>query len=97
MAVSDEDGTAERLAQTRAERRHIRRLRTAERRDAAHERGAEQRAGLEAETGYDPLTKPPPPSADTREMLAAEQDALALEIGSLVADRELDDGIGLGI
>ena len=38
MAVSDEDGTAERLAQTRAERRHIRRLRTAEHRDAAHER-----------------------------------------------------------
>ncbi|WAX58527.1 hypothetical protein M6B22_07115 [Jatrophihabitans cynanchi] len=96
MAVSDEDGTAERLAQTRAERRHIRRLRTAERRDAAHERGAERRAELETETGYDPLTTPSMSSADTRELLAAEQDALALERGSLVADcgpeddREMD-------
>lgn len=95
MAVSDEDGTAERLAQTRAERRHIRRLRTAERRDAAHERGAERRAEVEAETGYDSLTTPPSSSADSRELLAAEQDALALERGSLVADRELDDGMAM--
>lgn len=93
MAFSDEDGIAERLAQTRAERRHIRRLRTAERRDATHERGAERRAELEAETGYDPLTTPPMSPADSRELLAAEQDALALERGSLIADREPDDGM----
>jgi hypothetical protein len=31
MAVSDDDGTAERLAQVRAQRRHLGRLRTAER------------------------------------------------------------------
>lgn len=97
MAVSDEDGTAERLAQTRAERRHIRRLRTAERRDAAHERGADRRAELEAETGYDPLTTPPPSSADSRELLAAEQDALALERGSLLADCELYDGLEMDV
>jgi hypothetical protein len=95
MAVSDEDGTAERLAQTRAERRHIRRLRTAERRDAAHERGADRRAELEAETGYDTLPTPSPSSADNRELLAAEQDAVALERGSLVADREPDDGMAM--
>lgn len=94
MAVSDDDGSAERLAQTRAERRHVRRLRTAERRDAAHERAADRRAEVEGETGYDPLATPPPPSADTRVLLAAEQDAaLALERASLVADREVDDGI----
>ena len=95
MAVSDEDGTAERLAQTRAERRHIRRLRTAEHRDAAHERRAERQAGLEAETSYDPPTTPPPSSADSREMVAAGQDVLALERGSLVADREPENGMAM--
>jgi hypothetical protein len=93
MAVSDDDGSAERLAQTRANRRHIGRLRTAERRDAEHEHAADRRAEREAETGYDPLATPPMSSADTRQVLAAEQDALALERSSLVADREVDDGI----
>ena len=40
MAVSDDDGTTERLAQVRAQRRHVGRLRVAERRDAAHEGAA---------------------------------------------------------
>lgn len=92
MAVSDDDGTAERLAQTRADRRHLRRLRTAERRDAAHEHAADRRAEVEAETGYDPLATPPLPSADTRQQLATEQDELSLERSNLVADRA-DDGI----
>ena len=93
MAVSDDDGSAERLAQTRANRRHIGRLRTAERRDAEHEHAADRRSEREAETGYDPLAALPMSSADTRQQLAAEQDALALERSSLVADREVDDGI----
>jgi hypothetical protein len=93
VAVSDDGGTAERLAQTRAERRHLQRLRVAERRDAAHERAADRRAEREAQTTYDPLAVPSPTAADTRELLAVEQDQLALERGSLVADRDLDDGI----
>lgn len=40
MAVSHEDGTAERLSQVRAQRRHVGRLRVAEQRDAAHKRAA---------------------------------------------------------
>lgn len=93
MAVSDDDGSAERLAQARASRRHIGRLRTAERRDAEHEHAGDRRSEREAETGYDPLATPPMSSADTRQRLAAEQGALAIERSSLVADREVDDGI----
>jgi hypothetical protein len=55
MVVSDEDGTAERLAQVRA-----RRLRVAERRDAAHEGAAAAAARGEAEqaAGQDPQAAP---------------------------------------
>jgi hypothetical protein len=97
MAVSDNDGSAEPLAQTRANRRHIGRLRTAERRDAELEHAADRRSKRDAETDYDPLATPPMSSADTRQLLAAEQDALALERSSLVADREVDDGVEMGL
>lgn len=93
MAISDDDETAERLAQTRAARRQVSRLRTAERRDAGHEHAAERRA--EAEAGYDSLSTPALPSAETRALLAAEQDEFALERGNLGADRDVDDGIDM--
>jgi len=72
MAVSDEDGTAERLSQVRAQRRHIGRLRVAERRDATHERAADSAAAREAETGlgHDPLA---PPDVLGRQPLAADR------------------------
>lgn len=90
MAVSDDDGTAERLAQVRADRRHVRRLRVAQRRDAQHEREAHERAEVEANQRVDEATTPPLPSGDTRELLAVEQDALALERASLA---DADAGI----
>lgn len=92
MAVSDEDGTAERLSQVRAQRRHVGRLRVAERRDAAHERAADSAAEREAETGlgHDPLATPPMSSADSRSLLIAEEAALELDRAGLVADREGD-------
>lgn len=95
MTVSDDDGSAQRLAQVRAERRHLARLRVAERRDAAHERAAATAAERQAEraAGYDPLAAPAVSSGDTRTLLIAEQAALELERGSLVDDREVDDGI----
>lgn len=89
MAVSDDDGTAERLAQVRAQRRHLRRLRTAERRDGAHEREAEAAAEREAEAEHERFTAPPAGSGDTRRLLLAEEAALELERASLAADREL--------
>ncbi|HEY3630591.1 MAG TPA: hypothetical protein VGL21_06810 [Jatrophihabitantaceae bacterium] len=90
MAVSDDDGTAERLAQVRADRRHVRRLRVAQRRDATHEREAHERAEVEANRRVDESTTPLLPSGDTRELLAVEQDALALERASLA---DADAGI----
>lgn len=95
MAVSDEDGTAERLAQVRAARRHVGRLRVAERRDAAHERAADSAAKREAETGLgnDPLATPLVSSADTRSLLLAEEAALEFDRAGLVADREGDEGM----
>jgi len=95
MAVSDEDGTAERLSQVRAQRRHVGRLRVAERRDAAHERAADSAADREAETGLgnDPLATPPMSSADSRSLLIAEGATLELDRAGLVADREVEDGI----
>ena len=93
MAVSDDDGTAERLSQVRAQRRHVGRLRTAERRDGAHERAADAAAEREAEDSHDPLATPPRlGSADTRTLLFAEEAALELVRASLVADREVDEG-----
>ena len=56
MAVSDDDRSGKRLAQTQANRRHIGRLGTAERRDDEH--AADRRAEREAETGCDPLVTP---------------------------------------
>ncbi len=93
MAVSDDDGTAERLAQVRAQRRHVGRLRTGERRDAAHEGAAAAAARGEAEqaAGQDPHATPPVASADTRTLLIAEEAALELDRAALVADREIDD------
>ena len=93
MAVSDDDGTAERLAEVRAQRRHLGRLRVAERRDAAHERAVAAAAEREAEqaTGQDPLATPPVSSADTRTLLIAEEAALELDRAALVADRGVDD------
>lgn len=95
MAVSDDDGSGERLAQVRAQRRHVSRLRVAGRRDAAHERAAETAAEREAEgrSGLDPTDTPPISSADTRTLLIAEQAALELDRSGLVADREVDDGM----
>lgn len=97
MAVSDDDGTAERLMQLRAKGRHLRRLRVAERRDAAHERAADSAARREADppVGMDPLAAAPVSSADTRTLLIAEQAALELDRAALVADGEVDAGIGM--
>jgi hypothetical protein len=98
MAVSDDDGSAQRLAQVQAQRRHVRRLRVAERRDA-HERAADAAARREAERrmGLDPLVAPAVSSADTRTLLIAEQAALELDRPGLVADREVDDGMEMGL
>ena len=94
MAVSDEDGTAERLAQVRAERRHVERLRVADRRDAAHERAADAVAEREAVgLDHDRLATPPMSGADSRALLIAEEAALELDRASLVADRAAEDGI----
>ena len=96
MAVSDDDGTAERLAEVRAKGRHLGRLRVAERRDAAHERAAvaaDAEREAERATGQDPLATPPLSSADTRTVLIAEQAALELGRPALVAEREVDDGV----
>ncbi len=93
MAVSDDDGTAERLSQVRAQRRHIGRLRTAERRDGAHVGAADAAAEREAEAGNDPLAATPPlGSGDTRTLLLAEEASLELDRASLVADHDVDDG-----
>ena len=97
MAVIEDDGTAERLSQVRAERRHVARLRVAGRRDAAHERAADAAAEREAETipGQDPLATLPMSSADTRALLIAEEAALEFGRAGLVADREVDDGFDI--
>jgi len=87
MAVSDDDGTAERLAQARAQRRRLGRLRTAERRDGVHEHAADAAADRAAE--QDPLTTPLPTTSEaTRARLIAEQDAIALDQAGLVSDRD---------
>ena len=96
MDTSDADGAAERLAHIRAERRHLTRLRAAERRDAVperlaadHERHAEQRldpASIRADDEH---------SADTMTLLLAEQAPLGLDRASLVADREVEDVFGM--
>jgi hypothetical protein len=93
MAVSDDDGTAERLAQVRAQRRHVGRLRVAERRDAANQGAAAAAAegGAEQAAGQDPHAAPPMASADARTLLIAEEAALELDRAALVADREIDD------
>jgi hypothetical protein len=93
MAVSDDDGSTERLAQVRAQRRHVGRLRVAERRDGAHERAGESDAQREAEqaASQDPLATPPPSSADTRTLLIAEEAALELDRAGLLADRDVGD------
>lgn len=92
MATSDDDGTAERLAQVRAQRRRLDRLRAAERRDAAHEQAADADGEREAQDrlGHDPLAAPPISSADTRSLLIAEQAALELDKAGLLADRDID-------
>jgi hypothetical protein len=94
MAISDEDGSAERLAQLRAARRHLGRLRVAERRDAAHERAADADAERKAEPPLidEPLTTSTP-SAETRTLVIAEEAALEWAIGNLAADREIDEDI----
>jgi hypothetical protein len=91
MAVSDDDGTAERLAQVRAQRRHLSRLRVAERRDGAHERAAEADAQREAEQATDASATPSLSSADTRTLLIAEEAALELDRAALLAERDLGD------
>lgn len=95
MAVSDDDGTAERLAQVRAEQRHVRRLRAAERRDAAHEAAAARVAERETERAVeqDSLASPPVSADDARSLLIAEAAALELEREALIVDREVDDGV----
>jgi hypothetical protein len=97
MAVSDDDGTAERLAQVRAQRRHVGRLRVAERRDAAHEGAAAVAAEGEAEqaAGRDPHAAPAMASADARTLLIAEEAALELDRAGLAADREAGNDVGV--
>lgn len=97
MATSDDDGTSERLAQVRAERRHIQRLRVCHRRDHRHEAQATARAELAVEDPHDPSAVPLLGPGDSREFLAAQQDLLALERGRLGADAELDGGIDFEI
>lgn len=96
MAAIGDDGAAERLAQARAGLRHARRLRTAERRDAAHERAAQQHTEVEKDNSCPSLETAQSTSAETLTALAAEQDTLALERASLVTDREVDGGIEMG-
>lgn len=93
MATSDDDGTAERLAQVRAKRRHIQRLRVGQRRDRSHEAEATARAELAVEHPHDTGAALSQGAGDSREFLAVQQDLLALERGSLVADAELEGGI----
>jgi hypothetical protein len=93
MATSDDDGTSERLAQVRAERRHIQRLRVGHRRDRSHHAQAPARAELTVDDVHDTGAPPLLGAGDSREFLAVQQDLLALERGSLVANAELDGGI----
>ena len=95
MAAIGDDGAVERLAQVRAGLRHMRRLRTAERRDAAHEQAAHQHAAEEIDGGPYSLGTAESTSAATLIALAAAQDALALERASLAVDRDLDSGIDM--
>ena len=103
MAVSDDDGTAERLAQVRAQRRHLGRLRAAERRDAAHERTADGAADRDAEQHVEQehLAAGGLPSVDTRTLLIAEEAALELDRAALAADRDagkdIDVDLGMDI
>ena len=96
MAAVGDDGAAERLSQARAGVRHVRRLRTAERRDAAHEQAAQRHAEMETDNACPPLGTPESMTADTGVALAAEQDVLALERASLVTDRDIYGGIEMG-
>ena len=93
MATSDDDGTSERLAQVRSERRHIQRLRAGERRDRSHQAQATARAELAVADARDTGALPLLGTGDSREFLAVQQDLLALERGSLVANAELNGGI----
>jgi hypothetical protein len=97
MAVSDDDGPAERLAQVRAQRRHVGRLRTGERQHAGHEGAAAAAAQGEAElaAGQDPLGTPPAAAADTRTLLIAEEAALELDRAGLAADRDTGNDVGV--
>jgi hypothetical protein len=80
------------VAQVRAQRRHLDRLRIAARRDAAHEQAADADAEREADAGIDPDTVATPSisSAEARLLLIAEQAALELDRAGLVADRDVD-------
>ena len=93
MIISDDDGTAELLAQVRAERRHVPRLRTAQQRDQGRDAETDTDAEREREDRLDPLAAVPLPSADTVTLLIAEQAALEWDRANLVADVEADHGI----
>ena len=68
MATSDDDGTAESLAQVRAERRHIQRLRVGQRRDRSHKAQATARAELAVEHPHDTGAAPLLGAGDSREV-----------------------------
>jgi hypothetical protein len=91
--MGDDDAVAERLAPARAERRHLRRLRGAERCDGAREGVADENARKEAERSSEPnqLAVAQQEANDTRRLLLAEEAAVELDRASLVADREIAD------
>jgi hypothetical protein len=99
MAVSDDDGTAERLAHVRAQRRHLGRLRTAERRDATHQQAADAAAALDAErpAAEQLLGVGSLPSAETRTLLIAEEAALELDRAAPDAEREAGIDVDMDI
>lgn len=98
MATSDDDGTAERLAQVRAERRHVQRLRVGQRRDRSYGAQAAAHAELVVDDAHDVgAASLLVGSGDSREFLAAQQDLLALERGSLVIEADLDSSIEFGM
>lgn len=96
MTASDDETVSARLAQVRAQRRHLDRLRVAERRDALDE-GAAQRASEREVQQQDDAQPESMTSEDSRSVLLAEEAALALEQSSLVADRDLGDDFGMDL
>lgn len=87
----DHDPSSEPLAQAKATRRRIRRLRAAERRLGQHEHAAEADAERRANTLPPPATRPADQHVDAATLLHVEQDLIAFERASLITDRDLED------